>query len=102
MNNKPHTEEAKRKISESRKGKGLHKGTNYIDKPFSEIGEWGIRPKLIRNGLIVECEGCGSVKKLQVHHVDGDRNNNVLDNISILCSKCHAHLHKNWEKRWKK
>jgi hypothetical protein len=27
---------------------------------------------------------------LQAHHIDGDRTNNVLDNLSLLCPNCHS------------
>lgn len=27
---------------------------------------------------------------LEIHHIDGDRTNNVLDNLQLLCCNCHA------------
>ena len=39
-----------------------------------------------------KCEICGydKYKKiLEVHHIDGDRLNNNIDNLIILCSNCH-------------
>lgn len=40
-------------------------------------------------------------RKMIIHHQDKNKNNNSLNNLKILCSMCHVHLHKNWEKRWK-
>jgi hypothetical protein len=39
------------------------------------------------------CERCDykeEVKMLDVHHIDGDRENNELENLEILCVWCHA------------
>jgi hypothetical protein len=38
------------------------------------------------------CEECGkklSGRDLQVHHKDGYRSNNDIDNLMVVCSKCH-------------
>lgn len=48
-----------------------------------------------------KCEMCGQEKwfgeiiPLEIHHIDGDRLNNVLDNLQLLCPNCHA-LTENW------
>lgn len=43
------------------------------------------------------CERCGGVNKsgraLSVHHKDGRRWVNVLDNLLLVCSKCHNIIH---------
>ena|SRR3990167_540083 len=41
----------------------------------------------------IKCEQCGSKKKLHIHHKDHNRKNNVIENIAILCSKCHIGYH---------
>ena len=33
----------------------------------------------------------------EVHHVDGDRTNNEVDNLQLLCCNCHA-LTENWRR----
>jgi hypothetical protein len=40
-----------------------------------------------------KCENCGYNKHekiLQVHHIDGDRLNNTVDNLIVLCPNCHS------------
>ena len=39
------------------------------------------------------CEYCGAYNNLQVHHVDNDYKNNNINNLKILCSKCHGLEH---------
>lgn len=35
------------------------------------------------------CEGCGTIIKLEVHHINGNAYDNRLNNLLILCSSCH-------------
>lgn len=40
-----------------------------------------------------KCEICGyddCIDILQVHHIDGNRNNNKKENLIIMCPNCHA------------
>jgi hypothetical protein len=39
------------------------------------------------------CEVCGSSERSQVHHKDGNPQNNSTENLRRLCSACHMHLH---------
>jgi len=36
-----------------------------------------------------KCENCGSTKKLQSDHIDGNRSNNDPSNLRTLCHPCH-------------
>ena len=56
-----------------------------------------IRRKLLEEGYKeYKCECCGNTEwmgrpiPLEVHHKDGDRNNNTLENFELLCPNCHA------------
>ena len=40
-----------------------------------------------------KCELCGSNLYLCVHHKDGNRQNNSLDNLLTVCKKCHQTHH---------
>jgi len=50
-----------------------------------------------------KCELCGNEIwlnkpiKLEIHHKDGDRTNNNLDNLMLLCPNCHSQTD-NWRK----
>ena len=49
------------------------------------------------NKLILKkdcCEKCGSTKNLDIHHVDGDWQNNNLNNLMCLCRSCHIKEHR--------
>ena len=56
-----------------------------------------IRKKLLKDGIKEHmCECCLNTTwnnvpiPLEVHHVDGNKNNNELDNLQLLCPNCHA------------
>lgn len=84
-------------------GKGTKKPSNrYI--PLEEylitskdIQTNKIRIKLLREGYKqAQCECCKNTEwlghpiPLEVHHIDGNRHNNVLSNFQLLCPNCHA------------
>lgn len=39
------------------------------------------------------CNRCSSTKNILVHHIDEDRTNNKLENLEVLCKKCHQEHH---------
>ena len=74
-------------------------------RPLEEIlvrdSDWTntarLRERLIEEGLReAHCEACGlnrwcgAPAPLQLDHIDGDRRNNLIDNLRILCANCHA------------
>ena len=40
------------------------------------------------------CQDCGTDSNIVVHHVDGDRKNNRMENLLTLCTACHGRLHR--------
>lgn len=53
--------------------------------------------RLVKEGVKeLKCEKCGNTIwnekpiPLQLHHIDGDRTNNMLENLQVLCPNCHA------------
>ncbi len=39
------------------------------------------------------CHICDAETEIEVHHIDGDRYNNTLDNLIPVCENCHDLIH---------
>lgn len=39
------------------------------------------------------CSLCGSENRIEVHHINGDRTNNRIENLIPVCSNCHILIH---------
>lgn len=68
----------------------------YLEKSI-DIQSNKVRKKLLEEGYKKHCcECCGLFEwlgepiPLELHHKDGNRFNNVLDNFQLLCPNCHA------------
>lgn len=81
------------------KGQGWNAG-NYDYSLFAKgevkkSGRTMAAPLIALRGQKCECcgitEWLGNPIKLEVHHLDGDRLNNELDNLQLLCPNCHAY-----------
>lgn len=82
---------------------------NYDYSAFS-INSYKHRGKTMLAPLVKlrgrSCENCGLQEwmghpiNLEVHHIDGDRSNNSLENLKILCPNCHSFTN-NYRKRSK-
>src|SRR5262249_16031546 len=64
-----------------------------------------LRERLIAEGVFkARCSSCLRSQWLRkpivlgLHHVDGNRKNNLLSNLQILCPNCHSMTH-NWKGR---
>ena len=67
----------------------------------------GVKSHILKNKLLDEkirerkCEKCklsvwnGSEIPLELHHIDGNRFNNEIKNLEILCPNCHAQMPNN-------
>lgn len=83
-------------------GKGFSKKTNgmtlieYLNKSI-DIQSNKVRKKLLQEGYKEHrCEKCGQTEwlgrpiPLELHHIDGNKKNNTLENFQLLCPNCHA------------
>jgi hypothetical protein len=88
-------------------GQGHRKGSTVPvipPQPLTEILRKGrsyqtstLRKRLIREGYFKpECRMCtlstwmGRPIPLELDHIDGDRENNLLENLRLVCPNCHA------------
>ncbi len=69
----------------------------YFFDNKAHISSYKLKHKLFRDGIKQEeCECCGirewngEKAPLQLHHIDGNRYNNDLQNLQILCANCHC------------
>lgn len=70
---------------------------DYLKKDGKFINSHKLKNKLIDYGIKKhQCELCGLETWLnqpipvELHHIDGNHNNNELSNLQILCPNCHA------------
>lgn len=76
----------------------------FIDKilfdrtnSLNTFGKKYLRKAMLQVGFIEECAECGLTPlwnnkqlQLQIHHIDGNRYNDVIDNLCFLCPNCHS------------
>jgi len=66
-----------------------------INAPNWLTGEFSYRDLMRRYNIPFKCAKCGVSDKrvLVVHHKDGNRKNNKIENLERICCNCHAILH---------
>ena len=89
-------------------GKGTRKQRIYTDEEIFRLNETPVSNEILIKRLKHtrewKCECCGIEDwmgkpiSLEVHHIDGNRLNNSLDNLQILCPNCHSQT-PNWRSR---
>lgn len=86
----------------NKSGKGTHKKRaktsveEYLNTSM-DIQTNKIRKKLLEEKIKEhKCEQCGRTTwldrpiPLELHHIDGNRHNNKIENFMLLCPNCHA------------
>ena len=103
------------------RGKGWNKGLKGIGKPRVSLEKiltkgnsfqsFKLKKRLFNQNIKrQECEECGWAQKrvdgsipLELDHINGDRHDNRLENLRILCPNCHSlkmtHRGKNIKKK---
>lgn len=86
-------------------GQAWSRGKTFFKRSIEEyltlngkfIGSHALKKRLIKEGLKrKECENCklsswiGKPIPVELHHINGDRNDNRLENLQILCRNCHG------------
>ena len=61
---------------------------NKFRVPFTKVQRENIIIKLGR-----KCTTCNKIEDLQIHHIDENPSNNELDNLELLCYRCHKKIH---------
>jgi 5-methylcytosine-specific restriction endonuclease McrA len=76
---------------------GPRKSLQELLRSGSTIQSYKLKRRLLDEGLFERvCMRCkrthweGQPIPLELHHKDGDRHNNLLTNLEILCPNCHA------------
>ena len=116
---KPKTEEHKRKIGLTQIGKTrpssvgqkiskILTGKFKLEKNPAWRGGIGFLPyssgfnsyvkEEVKKRDSYRCQYCGSVKKLRIHHIDYNKENNNIFNLVTLCLKCNSIMNFNREK----
>lgn len=96
-------------------GKGTEKkfSRTHVSEYVCENGKFitshKLKLKLIRDGLKEhKCEICGITEwnnvpcPIELDHIDGNHQNNLLSNLRIVCPNCHAQTDTNSGKKNKK
>ena len=56
--------------------------------PFTKLQRESIITRLGKH-----CSTCNKIEDLQIHHIDENPSNNELDNLKLLCYRCHKKVH---------
>lgn len=63
-------------------------------KEYINSSKWKLKRKLLFEKIGYECEQCGYVYNLHVHHKTYDNlGNEPLEDLQVLCKQCHLSKH---------
>ena len=75
--------------------KDNHDYSTFIKDSIKKNGRTTLKAIINLRGRKCECcgftEWLGKPINLEIHHIDGDHNNNELENIQLLCPNCHSY-----------
>lgn len=68
---------------------------SYREKPKTDTPSWAVSHHRYRELKKADrCEICESTKNVDIHHIDGDWQNNSEQNLQALCRSCHMKAHR--------
>ena len=77
-------------------GKNQWSNIEIHDREFESLG-WNLKRNLLIEESDYSCTVCKFSERrsdgtciLQIDHIDGDRSNNLRDNLRVVCPNCHA------------
>lgn len=77
--------------------KGVVSLQDIFDGKYKTYQSHKLKLRLLREDVkLAQCENCGlrewleQTIPLELHHIDGNRYNNALNNLQLLCPNCHA------------
>jgi len=79
------------------KGKKMIKGIGK-DHPNWNGGSsryWSYKTLLKSGKRIDQCQICKEVIKTQIHHINGNKKDNKINNLGVVCNYCHYAIHNN-------
>lgn len=84
----------RRLLSKKQKGKNNSnwKGNN---KNFNLL------KKLCSENRLNKCKSCCKDRRLEVHHIDFNKENDEMNNLTTICHSCHSKAHKRGYSFWK-
>lgn len=89
-----HTGDVVKQRNETRKKKGEWHSEETKQKISKALIKSEITRNTYRKYKRKSCAMCGDKGKLWVHHKDGNRNNNEINNLMTICPSCHLYIHK--------
>lgn len=75
--------------------KGNYDYSSFIKGTVKKNGKTTLKPLIALRGQ--KCEQCGLTEwlgqsiNLEIHHKNGDRSDNTLENLILLCPNCHSY-----------
>ena len=70
---------------------------DILNGKYPEYQSFKLKNRLIKEGIKEnKCECCGISEwngkslNLELHHIDGNSHNHLLDNLQLLCPNCHS------------
>ena len=64
-----------------------------VEKDIFEKGRGSWNIVLGKTNFKMVCAGCGNIHSIEIHHIDENQKNNMIENLIPLCRNCHDNVH---------